>query len=49
MVELCYVMIALCYGLRGKEVPLTALNGLLHFWEKTRLAAQFHIMIDLFS
>lgn len=28
---MCYIMIGFCCVLWGEEVPLTALNGLLHF------------------
>ena len=46
---MCYIMIGFCCGLRGEEVPMTALNGLLHFWHETRTASQPHIMIGLFG
>jgi len=39
-----YFMISFCCGLRGEEVPLTAFNGLLHFWEETRLTADWVLM-----
>ncbi len=33
------MLIAFGAGLRGKEVPLVALEGLLHFWQETREGA----------
>ena len=32
----CFMLIAFGAGLRGEEVPLVSLEGLLHFWEETR-------------
>ena len=29
------MLIALCAGLQGEEVPLVSLEGLLHFWQET--------------
>ncbi len=31
----CFMLIAFGTGLRGKEVPLVSLGGLLHFWQET--------------
>ncbi len=31
----CFMLIAFSVGLRGEEVPLVSLKGLLHFWEET--------------
>ena len=46
---MCYILIGFTCGLRGEEVPLVALNSLLHFWEETRLSVAPHIMIGLFG
>ncbi|EJK69227.1 hypothetical protein THAOC_09530, partial [Thalassiosira oceanica] len=46
---MCYILIGFACGLRGEEVPLVALNSLLHFWEETRLSVDPHIMIGLFG
>ena len=32
----CFMLIAFGAGLRGKEVPLVSLEGLLQFWQETR-------------
>jgi hypothetical protein len=32
----CFMLIAFGAGLRGEEVPLVSLEGLLNFWEETR-------------
>jgi hypothetical protein len=32
----CFMLLAFGAGLRGEEVPLVLLEGLLHFWEETR-------------
>ncbi len=32
----CFMLIAFGAGLRGEEVPLVSLEGLLYFWEETR-------------
>lgn len=37
---MCFMLLAFGAGLRGKEVPLVSLEGLLHFWEETRHAAE---------
>jgi hypothetical protein len=31
----CFMLLAFGAGLRGEEVPLVLLEGLLHFWEET--------------
>jgi hypothetical protein len=35
----CFMLIAFGTGLRGEEVPLVSLEGLLHFWQETREGA----------
>ncbi len=32
---ICFMLIAFGVGLRGEEVPLVLLEGLLHFWVET--------------
>ncbi len=34
---ICFMLIAFGVGLRGEEVPLVLLEGLLHFWAETRM------------
>ena len=34
-------------GLRGEEVPLISLDGLLTFWDKSRLDKDSHVMLTL--
>jgi hypothetical protein len=45
----CYVLIGFGVGLRGEEVPLVSLEGLLYFWEETGAEAQPYTMITLFG
>ena len=33
---MCLMLIAFGVGLRGEEVPLASLEGLLQFWQETR-------------
>ena len=33
---MCFILIGCGAGLRGEEVPLTSLKGLLHFWKETQ-------------
>ena len=40
-----YVVLGFGAGLRGEEVPLLSLNGLCHFWDKTRNRADPYIMV----
>lgn len=42
-----FMLMGFCAALRGKEVPLVPLEGLLHLWEETRLAVDPHIMLTL--
>ncbi len=35
--EICVMLIAFEMGLRGEEVPLVLLEGLLHFWAETQM------------
>ncbi len=46
---MCFVLIAFGVGLRGEEVPLVSLKGLLHFWTETRGGHEDerHIMVTL--
>jgi len=45
----CFMLIAFGAGLRGEEVPLVSLEGLLHFWQETREGTvdERYIMITL--
>lgn len=36
----CFMLLAFGAGLRGEEVPLVSLEGLIHVWEETRRAAE---------
>eukprot|EP00984_Skeletonema_dohrnii_P004388 scaffold1564_cov78-Skeletonema_dohrnii-CCMP3373.AAC.2 len=45
----CYVLIGFGVGLRGEEVLLVSLEGLLYFWEETGAEAQPYTMITLFG
>eukprot|EP00985_Skeletonema_marinoi_P029603 scaffold28378_cov223-Skeletonema_marinoi.AAC.7 len=47
----CYIMIGFGVGLRGEEVPLVSLEGMLYFWEETgaEAEAQPYTMITLFG
>ena len=44
---LAFVIIGFCLSLRGEEVPLTCIEGLLTYWEKTRQHRIPHMMITL--
>ena len=42
------VVIRFCGGLRGEEVLLTPLKGMMNSWEETRLRkGQSHVMVNL--
>lgn len=43
----CFMLIAFGAGLRGEEVPLVDLGGLLTFWMETRAEEDRHMMITL--
>jgi hypothetical protein len=45
----CFVLIGFGVGLRGEEVPLVSLEGLLYFWEETGADSQPYTMITLFG
>jgi hypothetical protein len=34
-------------GLRGEEVPLISMKGLLTFWDKSRMEEDSHVMLTL--
>lgn len=42
-----FMLTAMCAGLRGEEVPLLSLEGMLTFWEDTRLEKDPYIMMTL--
>ena len=44
-----FVLISFGAGLRGEEIPLVSLCGLLHFWDETMLDPDLFIMITLFG
>ena len=46
---MCYVLIGFGAGLRGEEVPLTALAGLLKFWDETRGDEVPYVMVTLYG
>ena len=41
------MIITFCIALRGKEVPMVVVKGLVDFWNKTRRHRIPHIMITL--
>jgi len=43
----CFMLIAFGAGLRGEEVPLVLLEGLLTFWMSTRAEPEWYMMITL--
>jgi hypothetical protein len=43
----CFILLAFGAGLRGEEVPLVDLEGLLTFWMETRQVEDQHMMITL--
>jgi hypothetical protein len=43
----CFMLIAFGAGLRGEEVPLVSLEGLLTFWMLTRAEPERYMMITL--
>ena len=46
---MCFVTFGFCNGLRGEEVPLVSLKGLLHFWDETANADRPFIMTTLYG
>lgn len=44
---MCFVLMEFCGDLRGEEVPLLSLAGILQFWEDSTSAAQPFIMLTL--
>ena len=44
---MCFVLMEYCGDLRGEEVPLLSLKGLLHFWWDTTVADPPYIMLTL--
>ena len=43
----CFMLLGFGTGLRGKEVPLLSLEGLLTFWMETRDEEDKYMMITL--
>ena len=44
---MCYVLLGFGAGLRGEEVPLVSLEGLVHFWHETEEEDDPYIMVTL--
>ena len=44
---MAFIIIGFCVSLRGEEVPLVAIEGLLTFWDETRSHNPPHTMITL--
>ena len=44
---MCYVLMEFCGDLRGEEVPLLSLKGILHFWEESLASDPPYIMLTL--
>ena len=42
-----YLLCTICGGLRGEEVPLLALQGILEFWDRGRTNPTPHVMLTL--
>ena len=42
-----FMLAAFGAGLRGEEVPLISLDGLLTFWDKSRLDKDSHVVLTL--
>ena len=43
----CFMLVAMGAGLRGQEVPLLSMEGLLAFWEESQSAADRFVMLTL--
>ena len=41
------MLLSFCGALRGEEVPLVAIEGLVKFWDETKKATIPHIMLTL--
>ena len=42
------VLIGICGGLRGEEIFLTAITGMIQFWEEIRIHPKIeHVMVTL--
>ena len=46
---MCFILIGFGAGLRGEEVPLVSVGGLLHFWDETKREPNPYIMITLYG
>ena len=46
---MCFILIGFGAGLRGEEVPLVLVGGLLHFWDETKRESNPYIMITLYG
>jgi len=43
----CFMLAAMGAGLRGEEVPLLSMEGLLTFWGESQVAADWFVMLTL--
>ena len=42
------VLIGICGGLRGEEIFLTAITGMIQFWEETRIHPNIgHVVVTM--
>ena len=46
---MCFVTFGFCNGLRGEEVPLVSLKGLLHYWDETARSDTPFIMTTIYG
>jgi len=46
---MCYVMFEFCCALRGEEVPMISLRGLIEFWDEAASDPDPFIMVTLFG
>ncbi len=46
---MCYTIFTFCNALRGEEVPLITLKGMLEFWDQTALDTEPYIMTTLYG
>ena len=44
---MAYILTGFGAGLRGEEVPLTSMIGMLYFWEETQRSKEPYIIVTL--
>ena len=44
-----YILIGFGAGLRGEEVPLTSLTGIIHFWEEIQQSKNPYLLVTLYG